>query len=99
MEVGDAELGKLTKDHLEAHEQVANRRAELEQIGENLVLLGETLKNRPQTISFEEAKLTLKDSHFQEKTVLLRTLDLRNVIETVEDLSQAVEREAEWGTS
>ena len=50
MSIEDAELGKLTRDHLYAHEQVARQKAELEQIGESLILLGSNLRKHPQDI-------------------------------------------------
>ena len=70
MTIGDTELGRLTKDHLQTHNQVARHRAELEQFGENLILLGNNLKAHPQDISVAEAKVMLKDDHAQDRTIL-----------------------------
>ena len=60
MSMEEAELGRLTKDHLETHDQVARQKAELEQIGENLVLLGETLKNNLRIFVSEKPKSPLR---------------------------------------
>ena len=37
MDIEDAILGKLTKDHLQTHDMVARQTAELEQIGDDLI--------------------------------------------------------------
>ena len=47
MSIENAELGKLTRDHLYAHGQVAMQKAELEQIDENLILLSSNLRKYP----------------------------------------------------
>ena len=93
MSIEDAELGKLTKDHLETHQQVARQKAELEQIGEDLILLGENLRKRPENIRFWEAKLTLKDGRNEDKIVLLDTFNIDRIFNTVNELTQATERE------
>ena len=93
MSIEDAELGKLTRDHLYAHDQVARQKAELEQIGEDLILLGENLKKHPQNIRIGEAKITLKGDRDEDRTVLWSTLDITDIFHTVEELRQATERE------
>ena len=94
MSMEDAELGKLTRDHLYAHGQVARQKAELEQIGENLILLGSNLRKYPQNIRIGEAKITLKDDQNEDRTLLWSTLDIADIFHTVEDLKQATEQEA-----
>ena len=92
MSIEDAELGKLTRDHLYAHEQVARQKAELEQIGESLILLGSNLRKNPQNIRIGEAKITLKNRN-EERTVLWSTLDIADIFHIVEDLKKATDRE------
>ena len=92
MSIEDAELGKLTRDHLYAHEQVARQKAELEQIGESLILLGSNLRKNPQNIRIGEAKITLKNRN-EDRTVLWSTLDIADIFHIVEDLKQATDRE------
>ncbi len=58
MSMEDTELGRLTKDHLETHNQVARQKAELEQIGENLILLGETLVDDCKIKAWEQSTTT-----------------------------------------
>ena len=93
MSIEDAELGKLTRDHLYAHDQVARQKAELEQIGENLVLLGSNLRKQPQNIRIGEAKITLKGNGNEDRTALRSTLDIADIFHIVENLKQATERE------
>ena len=93
MSMEDAELGKLTRDHLYAHSQVTRQKAELEQIGENLILLGSNLRKYPQNIRIGEAKITLKDDQNQDRTLLWSTLDIADTFHIVEDLKQTTERE------
>ena len=89
----DAELGKLTRDNLYAHDQVARQKAELKQIGESLILLGSNLRKYPQNIRIGEDKITLKDDQNQDRILLWSTLDIDNIFHIVEDLKQATERE------
>ena len=90
----DAELGKLTRDHLYAHGQVARQKAELEQIGENLILLGSNLRKYPQNIRIREAKITLKDDRNEDRThPLVHVGAIADIFHIVEDLKQATEQE------
>ena len=93
MTIGDTELGRLTKDHLQTHNQVARHRAELEQFGENLILLGSSLKAHPQDISVAEAKVMLKDEHAQDRTILWAGLDIPTILHTLEELHLTTQRE------
>ena len=86
-------MGKLTRDHLYAHGQVARQKAELEQIGENLILLGSNLRKYLQNIRIGEAKITLKDNQNEDRTLLWSTLDITDIFHIVVDLKQATERE------
>ena len=93
MNTEDTEFGKLVKDHLYTHEQVSEQRAELEQIGENLVLLGNNLKEHPQNIHIGEAKITLQDDRHGDRIIRLSTMNIADILHTVEELKQATERE------
>jgi hypothetical protein len=93
MTIGDTELGRLTKDHLQTHNQVAKHRAELEQFGDNLILLGNNLKAHPQDISVAEAKVMLKDDHTQDRTILWTALDIPTILHELEELHLATQRE------
>ena len=93
MEMEDAELGRLARDHLCAHEQVARQKAELERVGEDLMLLGDNLKRRPQSIRVEEAKVTLKDDRGEDRTVPWSALNVADIFRTVNGLRGAMERE------
>lgn len=92
MSIEDASLGKLTKDHLRAHQQVSEYGAELEQIGEDLILLGNNLKKRPQDIRIGEAKITLKIDRNQDRIVLLSQLNILEILRKVVELNQASEQ-------
>lgn len=89
----NAELGKLIQDHRATHKQAARKKAELEQIGEELILLGNNLKNQPQNIRSGEAKITVKDSGGDEKTILLSTLDTDRICNAVDELIQFAAQE------
>ena len=93
MNTEDTEFGKLVKDHLYTHEQVSEQRAELEKIGEELILLGNNLKEHPQNIHIGEAKITLQDNRHEDRIILLSTMNIAEILHTVEDLKQATERE------
>ena len=93
MTIRDTELGRLTKAHLQTHNQVARQKAELEQFGENLILLGSSLKAHPQDIHVAEAKVMLKDDHDQDRTILWTSLDIPTVIHALEELNLATQRE------
>ena len=93
MSIEDASLGKLTRDHLRAHEQVSKYAAELEQIGDDLILLGNNLKKRPQDIRIGEAKITLKSDRNQDRIVLLSQLNIPGILHKVVELNQTTEQE------
>ena len=93
MTMEDAELGRLTKDHLHSHAQVSKYKAELEQVGDDLILLGNNLKKNSQNIRVGEAKVTLKSDRNEDRTVLWSRLDIADVFQTVEKLKQANEVE------
>ena len=54
MTMDNADLGKLVDDHEKTHDQVSKLTAELERIGEGLILLGNNLNQRPETIRSEK---------------------------------------------
>ena len=87
MSIEEAELGKLTKDHLYTHDQVSRQKAELEKIGEDFVLLGNNLKKHPQNIRIGEAKITLKADRNEDRIVLWSTLDIISMFHIVVRLS------------
>jgi hypothetical protein len=93
MSMDDAELGRSIRDHLCAHNQVARYRAELEQAGEAMALLGDNLKKDPPNIRVWEAKITLKDDHGEDRTVPRSTLNMARIFDMVENLKQAAETE------
>lgn len=80
----NADLGKLINDHLDAHERVVNLKAELEQIGEDLILLGNNLKQQPENIRTGEAKIILKDKKYEDRTVLWQKLNIVDILHTLE---------------
>ena len=94
MTMGNAHLGALVNDHEITHEQVAQLKAELEQISEALILFGSNLKERPETMRVEQAKIVLKDQR-HDRTVLRSHLDLASILQTVEEFRQAAQRERE----
>ena len=83
------DLGELINNFLNAHEQVANLKAELEQIGEDLILLGVNLKQHPENVRFEEAKIILKDKWNDDRTVLERRVSISEIFQTLEDCQEA----------
>ena len=93
MNIEDATLGKLTKDHLQTHQQVARQKAELEQMGDYLILLGNNLKNRPQDIRIGEDKITLKSERNEERIVLPSQLDICQVLRRVQELNELLQME------
>ena len=98
MNIEDATLGKLTKDHLRTHQLVARQKAELEQMGDDLILLGNNLKNRPQDIRIGEAKITLKSEQHEERIVLPSQLDICHVLQRVQELNELLQREEQLET-
>jgi hypothetical protein len=93
MSMDDAELGRSIRDHLCAHNQVARYRAELEQAGEAMALLGDNLKRDPLNIRVREAKIILKDDHCEDRTVPRSMLNIARIFDMVENLKQAAETE------
>ena len=89
----DATLGKVTNDHLHIHEQVSRDKAELEQIGDALILLGNNMKKHHPDIRIGEAKVTLKSDQNEEIIVLLSQLDIVSIIQKVEKLNEATDQE------
>ena len=85
----NADLGKLINDHLNAHEQVVNLRAELEQTGEHLILLGDNLKKHPENIRSGEAKIILKDKQYDDRTILWRRLNIADIFQTLEQYKES----------
>ena len=92
MAIEDAALGRLTKEHLKTHNQVTRQKAELEQIGENLILLGTSLKTHPQDIDIADAKIMLRHDHAQERTILRTGLDMSAIIQTLQEFQQATQQ-------
>ena len=89
----NAELGRLVQDHRDMHQLAARRRAELEQVGEYLILLGNNLKNHPQSVRPGEAKITVTDANGDDRTILLSELDAGRIRDTVDELIQSAEQE------
>ena len=82
------QLGKLVEDHQDTHERVAEQEAKLEEVGDNLILLGNNLKKDPLNISIGQAKITLKGDRYEDKNVLRSALNMSNIFQAVEELRQ-----------
>ena len=85
----NADLGELINSHLNAREQVVRLKAELEQIGEDLILLGNNLKGHLENIRSGEAQIVLKDTGYADRTVLWRRMDIADIVRTLEDYQEA----------
>ena len=93
MTMDNVDLGELVDDHEKTHDQVSKLTAELERIGEGLILLGNNLKQRPETIRAREAKIILKDEQHNDRTVLWSELDIADVLRALEEFQRASVRE------
>ena len=89
----NTDLGRLIHDHLNAHEQAVSLKAELEQMGEDLILLGDNLKQQPENIRSSEAKIILKDKHYDDRTILWQRLNMNAIFQTLEEFKQAARLE------
>ena len=95
MSIEDEELGRLTNEHLHSHDEASRLKAELEQVGESLILLGNNIKKNPQQIRPEEARVILKDQRNEDRPILWPTLSISKTLQMLDQFKKATEHERE----
>ena len=95
MSIEDEELGRLTNEHLHSHNEASRLKAELEQVGEILILLGNNLKKNPQQIRPEEARVILKDQRNEDRVIRWSTLSVSEALQMLDQFKRATEYEKE----
>ena len=74
------------------HNLLAELKAKLERIGEDLTLFANNLNQRPDAIRIEESKIVLKDQQYKDRIVLWSDLDMANVLRILDELQQTTLR-------
>ena len=92
MPMDNAELGNSVDDHEKAHNLLAELKAKLERICEDLTLFANNLNQRPGDIRIGESKIVLKDQQHHERTLLCSELDMVNVVRVLDEYQQTAHR-------
>ena len=85
----DAKLGALVRSHHEAHDQVVELRAELEKIGEELILLGTNLTKDPGRIQIGEADIKLTDESENGRVLIRSSLETAGICQKLAEFQRA----------